>query len=74
MSKKTKSLSEQLRAHIEAAEITRYRLSKNTGVTQASLSRFMSGHRGLQLSAVDAIAKELGLELIRPEKPNRKAQ
>ena len=60
-------ISERLRQAIAAAAdagISRYRISKETGVEQSALSRFMSGERGLDLSSVEKLAAYLELELV----------
>ena len=56
-------LSDQLRRAIDSAPMTRYRISKDLGISEATLSRFMSGERGLTLKVVDALANYLGLRL-----------
>ena len=61
-----KTVSDQLRAAIAAAGeagVTRYRISKETGVEQSALSRFVHKKVGLDLSSVDKLAAYLGLEL-----------
>jgi transcriptional regulator with XRE-family HTH domain len=56
-------LSEQLRQAIRDCGESRYALSKRTGIDQSTLTRFMSGERGLRLDVVDVLAEALGLEL-----------
>jgi transcriptional regulator with XRE-family HTH domain len=56
-------LSEQLRQAIRDCGESRYSLAKRTGVDQSTLTRFMSGERGLRLDVVDVLAEALGLEL-----------
>ena len=63
MAKKSKSLSDQIRAAIDASGKTRYRIWKETGISQATLSRFMSGERGLPMSVLDRLAKCIGIEI-----------
>ena len=60
---KVKTISEQLKRAILASGKTRYVIAQESGVSQAALSRFMSGERGLTLASVDAIAVVLKLEL-----------
>jgi transcriptional regulator with XRE-family HTH domain len=55
--------SEQLRRAIGGCGLTRYQLSKRTGISEATLSRFMSGQRGLTLKAVDKLADLLEWKL-----------
>lgn len=55
------------------ANVSRYRIAQETGVTQAALSRFVRGERGLDLSSVDKLAAFLGLELL-PSTAQRKGR
>lgn len=64
MSKRT-SISERLRAAILTAGESRYRMAKQTGVAQAMLSRFVHRKTSLNLTAVDALARHLRLDLLR---------
>ena len=50
-----KTLSEQLRDLIIKSGVSRYEISKQTGVSQAALSRFVLGHRGISVKAMDAV-------------------
>jgi len=63
MSKRT-SVSERLRAAILTAGESRYRIAKQTGVSQAILSRFVRRKTSMNLTAVDALAAYLGLDLL----------
>ena len=61
------TISDQLRSAIAAAAergVTRYRISKETCVEQAALSRFVRSKQGLDLSSVDRLAAYLGLRLV----------
>jgi transcriptional regulator with XRE-family HTH domain len=67
-----KPLSEQLRAAIKKAGITRYELSKITGVSQSTLSKFVLGQRpGLSFDAMDQIGEYLGLVIVKKQ-PKKK--
>ena len=70
MVKKT-SVSGQLRRAIELAPVSRYRISKDLEISEATLSRFMSGERGLTLNVVDVLADYLGLELVLRRQPRK---
>ena len=60
---------DQVRAAIEASGKTRYRIAKDTGVTQPQLSRLMSGERGLSIEALECLIDYLGMEIIiRPKR------
>ena len=63
MTTKQKTISQQLRAAISAADVSRYRMSKDLDISQAALSRFVNGAMGLSLSTVDKITEYLGLEV-----------
>ena len=64
MARKRKPLSEQLREAILSADISRYRIAKETGLTQAGLSRFVNHVAGLSLDSIDKIGECLGLEIV----------
>ena len=61
------TITERLRGAIESAGVTRYRIAKETGVSEAALSRFVHGKQGLDLSSADKLAAYLGLELVKLE-------
>ncbi len=67
MKKKAKSkpvFSEQLKQLIEESGITRYRIAKDAGVAQSTLSSFFSGNRALSLTNINKICELLDLELV----------
>jgi len=67
-----KPLSEQLRDAIEKADASRYELSKATGVSQSTLSKFVLRQRpGLSFDALDRIGLELGLVIVKKQ-PKKK--
>lgn len=57
------TLTEALKAAIEQSGLTRYRIAKDTGITEASLCRFMQGETSLRLDKADLLVTYLGLEL-----------
>lgn len=57
------SFSEQLKEAIETSEATQYRISKETGVAQSTLSLFLSGKRSLSLANIDKLCDFLELQL-----------
>lgn len=61
---KPKPFSEQLRAALKECGQTRYAVSKATGISQPTLSRFVNGERGLPLKTIDRLCEHLGLELV----------
>ena len=60
---RTKDIEKQLRRAILSADISRYRLSQLTGVSEGVLSNFVNGHRSLTLTTAAKVAKALRLEL-----------
>ena len=72
MSEKQLPFSVQLRRAIERADKSRYRISLETGVSEAVLSRFMNHKVGLSMETVDLICQNLGLRLVGEEQPQRK--
>jgi len=58
------SFSEQLIQAIESSELTRYRIAKDSGVAQSTLSQFVNGHRALSLANIDKVCDFLDLELV----------
>ena len=73
MPKKPKTISQQLRDAILGAPKSRYAIAKETGVTEASLSRFVNGVTGLSMDSIDKIGECLGL-VIKAETKNRKGK
>lgn len=64
---------DKIRAAIKASGATRYRIAKDLDISQAQLSRLMSGERGLSIEALERLAEYLGLEIIlRPKRRKRK--
>ena len=61
---KKRRFSDQIRRLIDSCGMSRYQISKHTGIDQAALSRFMSGERGLSRKALDEIGELLDLEVI----------
>ena len=64
--------SDQIRHAINNCGLTRYRIAKETGISQPTLSRFMSGERGLTMKALDTLADFLGLNIQVRNKPNKR--
>lgn len=57
-------ISEQLRRAVSESHLSRYRIAKETGLSQSLLSRFVSGDRGLSLDAIDKLGTLLGFRLV----------
>lgn len=62
--KPTNKVSDQLRQLIDNCGLSRYELAKQTGIDESTLSRFMSGERGLSMKAVDTLGEFFGWEVV----------
>jgi len=65
MRKQYIKLSEQLRQAVEDSGLSRYRISKELGIAESTMSRFMSGQGGLSMEYIDALAELLDLNITR---------
>ena len=76
MARKRLAFSEQVRRAIIDCGMTRYAIYKQTGVSQATLSRFITGRGSLSLESLDKIAECIGLraELDRPKTATKRRQ
>ena len=61
---KKEALSERLRRAVRESGMTRYAISRRTGIPGSTLSRFVVGGRGLSMHNVDLLIADLGLELV----------
>ena len=59
-----------LKAAIHDSGLSLRELARRSGVSQASLSLFLTGKRSVNLRAVDALAKTLNLRLQRNQEEN----
>lgn len=67
MAKKTRqkrTLTQALKQAIEASGQSHLQIAKGSGVSQAVLSRFVSGERSITLQTADKVASYLGLDLL----------
>ncbi len=64
-------MTDVLKAAIKESGVSRYEISKATGILQTSLSRFMRGETSLRLDKADVLAEYLGLRLV-SERDTRK--
>lgn len=65
MGRKTnKPISQQLREAIDASGMSRYRICKELGLPESTMSHFMAGDCGLALTTVDRLGKLLGLKIV----------
>jgi transcriptional regulator with XRE-family HTH domain len=61
--KRTK-MSDCVRAEIERSKFSRYRIAKETGIGESTLSRFMASETGLSMDALDALFQFFELEVV----------
>lgn len=64
MPNKPLPLSEQFRRAIRACGLTNYRIAKEIGVSQATMSRFVNGLNGVSLEVLDKLGELLGLDIV----------
>jgi ribosome-binding protein aMBF1 (putative translation factor) len=57
-------ISQQLREAINASGMSRYRICKEIELGESTMSHFMAGDCGLQLSTIDRLGKLLGLKIV----------
>jgi transcriptional regulator with XRE-family HTH domain len=71
---KVPKLSVQLRAALKSCGLSGYRIGKELGIDEATLSRFMSGKRGLRMSVLDRLSVFLGVRIVIDRKRKRSKQ
>ncbi len=59
-----KTISQQLRNAIDASGMSRYRICKEIGLPESTMSHFMAGECGLALTTVDRLGVLLGLSIV----------
>jgi transcriptional regulator with XRE-family HTH domain len=59
-----KMLSDEIREAVNDSGLTRYRIAKELGISESTMSRFMSGKGGLSLENIDRLADLLGLGIV----------
>jgi DNA-binding Xre family transcriptional regulator len=65
--RKSPSLIDQIRAAVLAADESRYKISKATGISQGNLCNFVHGKTGLSLANIDRLCAHLKLRLTRED-------
>jgi len=66
-----RTISEQLREAINASGMSRYRICKEIGLPESTMSHFMAGKCGLALTTVDRLGELLRLTIV-AAKPRKK--
>lgn len=74
MAKKSNSMSDQLRRAIDDSGLTRYRIAKETGISESALCQYYNGHRGLSMEALNALGECLQLTIHLGRKPEEKGK
>ena len=75
MAKKRSSLlTDQLRQAIDDSGLTRYRIAKETGVSESALAQFYNGHRGLSMETLNALGEFLQLKITLGREPGTKGK
>ena len=59
-----RTFSDDLRRAIQRSGKTRYRISQETGVSEAVLCKFMKAEHGMLLPSIDKLYVYLGLRLV----------
>lgn len=72
--KRTQSMSDQLRQAIDDSGLTRYRIAKETGISESTLSQFYNGRRGLSMESLNALGEFLQLKITLGRKPEKRGE
>ena len=68
-------ITERIQEAIRSGGMSRYAISKATGIDQGQLCRFMQGQPGgLSFESVDKVLDALGLEIVIRPKSTRKGE
>lgn len=68
------TLSAATRKAVETSGMTRYAISKETGINESTLSRFVASGKGLSMPNADILCQFLGLELTKNAGAARKGK
>jgi hypothetical protein len=63
--------TESLREAVRNAPVSRYKMAKDTGISQGNLSHFVHGARGLSMHNLDVLCEYLGLSLVQTKEKGR---
>ncbi len=67
------NISDQVRAAINNCGLSRYAVSKITGVSEGMLSRFVAGQTDMTLRTLDRLASTIGVRVVVTQ-PKRRAK
>lgn len=65
--KQAEKLSDQLRRLIEESPLSRYEISRRTGIAQSTLCKLVQGERGISTDSWDLLGECLNLRLVADE-------
>lgn len=65
---KTATLTDQLRWYVRHSEDAPVDVARAAGIHHSTLYRFLDRRRGMSLDSLDALAKALGVRLVRDRK------
>jgi predicted transcriptional regulator len=71
MKRKAITFTDQLRQIVDDCGMTRYQLSKESGIDETTLCRFVHGERCLSEKNLDKLGRYLGLRIV-ADKPQKK--
>jgi transcriptional regulator with XRE-family HTH domain len=72
MARKRFTFSDELRKAVDASGLSRYRICRELSLAESTLSRFMSGERGLTMKCLDRLAALLDLHVTVGTRPKEK--
>jgi plasmid maintenance system antidote protein VapI len=72
MARKRLTFSDELRRAVNDCGLSRYRICKELGIAESTLSRFISGERGLTTKCLDRLAALLDLHVASAARPKKK--
>jgi transcriptional regulator with XRE-family HTH domain len=61
---RSRTFSDQIRGAVEASGLSRYRICKEIGITESTMSRFMNAKGGLSMASLDRLADLLALAVV----------
>ena len=63
-SKSESPVTDEVRRALAESPLSRYEISRQTGIEQSALARFLSGERGLWTVTLDRLVPVLGLKIV----------
>jgi transcriptional regulator with XRE-family HTH domain len=72
MARQQRGIADKIRAEIKAQKLSAYRVAKETGINEGTLSRFVNRKGDLCSQNIDKAMKMLGLAVIRKSEWKRK--